>query len=62
VELYNLKEDISEEHDLSARFPEKADSLRKSLNEWEKSIMARRPVINPDYIPWPGRAVPGRKD
>jgi hypothetical protein len=47
--LYNLKEDIGEEHDLSALDPEKADELREMLHQWMESTGARRMEPNPDY-------------
>jgi len=50
VELYNLKEDIGEKNNLAARMPEKADELRKMLNDWKKSVDAQMPKPNPDYI------------
>ena len=49
IELYNLKEDISEKHDLSARMPEKTAELRRMLHEWRKAVDARMPKPNPEY-------------
>jgi hypothetical protein len=51
IELYNLKDDISEKKDLSPKMPEEADKLKKMLQDWRKSIGARMPVVNPDYDP-----------
>ncbi|MBE3070337.1 MAG: sulfatase [Planctomycetes bacterium] len=34
VELYNLKDDIGERHDLAAKMPAKAAGLQKSLDAW----------------------------
>jgi arylsulfatase A-like enzyme len=52
VELYNLKEDISETKDLSRTKPKKAEELHKILVEWRKSINAPVPTEkNPKYDP-----------
>ena len=51
VELYNLKNDISEKHDLSAEMPQKTTELRKMLHNWRKTVDARMPKPNPNYRP-----------
>jgi arylsulfatase A-like enzyme len=51
VELYNLADDIGEEHDLAAEMPEKAAELRAKLHAWRESVGAQDPVSNPDYDP-----------
>jgi len=51
VELYNLKDDLSETTDLAAKMPEKAEELRKKLADWRKSVDASMPTPNPDYEP-----------
>src|SRR5256712_326549 len=43
VELYNLREDISEQHDLAARLPAKTDELRARLHAWRKEVGAQMP-------------------
>ncbi|MFO8055904.1 MAG: sulfatase [bacterium] len=43
VELYNLDDDISEEHDLSEKIPAKAQELRSRLRRWQKEVDARMP-------------------
>lgn len=43
VELYNLDDDISEEHDLSANMPEKAKELLARLHNWQEETGARMP-------------------
>ncbi|WP_248930404.1 sulfatase [Paenibacillus hamazuiensis] len=52
LELYDLKNDISEEHNLAARFPELAERLRAKLAAWRKSVEAKIPPVNPDFVPW----------
>jgi len=37
-ELYNLSEDIGEEHDLAAKMPEKVSELYKMLTDWRKKV------------------------
>jgi len=43
VELYNLKDDLSERSDLAAKMPEKATELRTMLHEWRRSVSATMP-------------------
>jgi arylsulfatase A-like enzyme len=54
-ELYNLADDLGEEHDLSESHPEKVVELAAKLHSWEQRVMARRPVVNPDYVHWKDR-------
>jgi arylsulfatase A-like enzyme len=50
VELYNLKDDLSEENDLAGIMPDKVKELRRALAEWRKSIGAPIPAEkNPQY-------------
>ncbi len=49
VELYNLKKDIGEKHDLSKEMPEKAAELRAMLHRWRKAVDAKMPRPNPDW-------------
>jgi len=51
VELYNLREDVSEEHDLSADEPEVTARLRALLQDWLARVEAKLPQPNPDYGP-----------
>jgi len=51
VELYNLAEDIGEQHDLAARMPEKAAALKAKLHAWRKALGAPLPEPNPDHDP-----------
>ena len=43
VELYNLKNDISESNDLAAAMPDKAKQLRSDLEAWLKKTNASQP-------------------
>jgi len=49
VELYNLKNDIAEQNDLSSKMPGKTARMLKILNDWRGKIKARMPVPNPDF-------------
>lgn len=43
VELYNLKEDLGEQQDLSRTEPEQRDKLLAQLHAWQKEMSARMP-------------------
>jgi arylsulfatase A-like enzyme len=49
VELYNLRRDISEQHDLAAGHRQLATHLRQQLARWRESVRAQMPRPNPDY-------------
>jgi len=50
-ELFNLRQDPAELHDLSAKYPEKRESLRKLWDEYVK----RNGVIVSEYGPYAPR-------
>ena len=43
VELYHLGDDPGESHDLHARHPEKRESLRRRLRDWQQQLNASMP-------------------
>jgi arylsulfatase A-like enzyme len=43
IELYNLREDLSQQHDLAKEQPELAAELARTLREWRKSVQAPMP-------------------
>jgi arylsulfatase A-like enzyme len=49
TELYNLRDDPGEQHDLSAEKPELARELAAMLRVWRKSSGSKEAVPNPDY-------------
>ena len=49
TELYNLKDDIGEQHDLAREKPEKAAEMRDMFAKWRESVGAKMPTPNPDY-------------
>lgn len=48
IELYNLREDLSEKSDLASRRPEKVKELHAMLALWRKSIGAPMPTFKED--------------
>ena len=50
-ELYNIADDISETNDLSSEQPEKVSSLKKRLQELQKSMNANKTILNPKFKP-----------
>ncbi|MCK4292870.1 MAG: sulfatase-like hydrolase/transferase [Planctomycetes bacterium] len=54
VELYNLRDDIGEKHDLAKKMPEKAAELRSMLHRWRKQMKAKMPASAPrdDFDLW----------
>jgi arylsulfatase A-like enzyme len=51
LELYNLKEDISESNDLSKQMPGKTSELHRMLKDWRREVNAQMPSQNPQYKP-----------
>ncbi len=59
LELYNLKTDLGEIHDLAAEQPEKAAELHGMLKQWRMETGAQMMANNPDYKV--GSTKPGKK-
>jgi len=52
LELYNLRDDIGEEHDLADEMPEKVTELHADLVAWRRRVDAPVPTEpNPEYRP-----------
>jgi arylsulfatase A-like enzyme len=51
VSLFDLKDDLGEEHDLAEERPEKAKELLAKLRAWQEAVGAQRMEPNPDYDP-----------
>ncbi|HVT27117.1 MAG TPA: sulfatase [Lacipirellulaceae bacterium] len=51
VELYNIRNDIGEKHNLASQMPEKVNELRSRLHEWRMEVGAQMPTRNPNYDP-----------
>ena len=50
VELYDLKNDMSEKTDLSRKLKKKVVELKNELNNWRVSVNAQMPLVNENYI------------
>ncbi len=61
VELYNIKNDISETNNLAAKMPEKTDELRTRLHKWREQVGAQMPTRNPAYDPSKPESTPKAK-
>lgn len=51
VELFNLREDSSERHDLAVSMPDRAAQMRRQLHDWRTEVSAAMPTPNPDDRP-----------
>ena len=49
VQLFNLREDIGEQNDLSQTEPVKVDELKAMLHAWRTEVAAQMPLPNPEY-------------
>ena len=49
LELYNLRDDLSEKTDLAAQMPDKAASLLQQLHHWRTQVSAAMPTENPAF-------------
>jgi arylsulfatase A-like enzyme len=49
VELFNLRDDIGEQNDLSAKMPELTEQMKTMLHRWRKDTGAVMPEKNPAY-------------
>lgn len=61
-ELYNLKEDLSEANDLSAKMPEKVQSMSALIDRFLKDTGALYPKPNPAYKPVVAKVKPQNTD
>ncbi len=60
VELYHLKDDISESRNLAQEKPERAQQLRAQLQRWRRDVGAQLPTPNPNYDPQQSKRKPKR--
>jgi arylsulfatase A-like enzyme len=60
IELYNLREDLSQTNNLAAKLPDKANALHAQLAAWRESIKAPMPAKNTEQGQ-PGPARKGKK-
>ena len=50
-ELYNVRKDIGENHNLAAKMPKVVEELANNLKTWRKKSNARIAILNKDYDP-----------
>jgi arylsulfatase A-like enzyme len=50
-ELYNVRKDIGENHNLANKMPEVVEELARDLKTWRKKTNARMAVLNKEYDP-----------
>ena len=50
-ELYNLKQDIGEQNNLTQKMPEKTRELKEMLANWRSELNAQMLTPNPNYDP-----------
>lgn len=51
VELYNVAEDIGEQHNLAEPLAEKAGQMKQELHSWLEAVDAQMPTKNPAHDP-----------
>jgi arylsulfatase A-like enzyme len=51
AELFNLKTDLGEQTDLSAKDPERMQKMRDELHAWQKQVGAKLPTPNSNFNP-----------
>ena len=59
VQLFNLREDIGEQNDLSLTEPKIKEKLTTLLHSWRKDVKAQMPQQNPNYDADPSQYPPG---
>lgn len=52
VHLYDLRQDIGEQNDLAAKYPEKVEQMRKRLHAWYDSVDAQFLGEKDGHMPW----------
>ncbi|MFO7820613.1 MAG: sulfatase [Lentisphaeria bacterium] len=52
IELYNLKNDIGEQHNLAEENSELVNELLEELHAWQNEVEAIKPQVNPAWEPW----------
>ena len=51
LELYDIENDISEEHNLVSQYPELAERMKQAAFQWLEDTDAPRLVPNPNFNP-----------
>ncbi len=50
-ELYDLSQDLAEQHNLATAKPDRVEAMKTALNDWRKQVAARLPEPNPNFDP-----------
>ena len=61
MELFNVRDDLGEQHDLAAAKPDKAKELQAKLAAWRASVNALMPTPNSDPDGKPAVRPKGKK-
>jgi arylsulfatase A len=51
IELYNVRDDVGERHNIAESSPELVTRLRDELHAWLRAVDAQLPTPNPNYDP-----------
>ena len=51
VELYNLQDDLGEQHDLARENPAQTAALPRLRDDWREQVTAQMPTANANYDP-----------
>ncbi len=51
TELFNLAQDLGEQHNLAATEVDRVKALQKELHEWQEQVGAKLPTLNPKFDP-----------
>jgi arylsulfatase A len=51
LELYHLRDDLSETKNLATQFPDRTNAMHAALKAWRKEVQAQLPQRNPGYDP-----------
>jgi hypothetical protein len=51
LELFNLRQDLSEQYNLAELYPERTQKMRAMLAQWRERTGAVMPTENPSYDP-----------
>ncbi len=62
TELYNVREDAGERHDLAGSMPERVTRMREWLHRWRNEVAAAMPTPNPDFRPSDASSAAAKKN
>jgi arylsulfatase A len=62
LELYDLREDLGEQRNVAAKFPDRAQAMHTALKSWRTESNARMPEPNPNHDPARAQELGGRAE